>query len=182
MTKRHALYAAAIATLAAGPAFPQDAAPFGQGEDRGYAAELWETMVAMDLAGDDPIAVFPYRGVEPHGFLLETLYTDATIDGHTGTLVIKRNYGPEGLTIAELQGARAEHLASVTVMFKRDAGYDPENQNWFWAKYLPDGSLDRNRNGVALAGRVAKGAEAGCIACHAGADGNDYLYTTDALD
>ena len=54
--------------------------------------------------------------------------------------------------------------------------YDPDNQNWFWAKYLPNGSLDKNPKGMQLAGRVAKGADAGCIACHAGADGGDYMF------
>jgi hypothetical protein len=32
---------------------------------------------------------------------------------------------------------------------------------------------------MSLAGRVAKGADAGCIACHSGED--DYLFTTDAI-
>jgi len=31
-----------------------------------------------------------------------------------------------------------------------------------------------------LAGRVGKGADAGCIPCHAQAGGDDHLYTTDA--
>ena len=64
-------------------------------------------------------------------------------------------------------------------MFQRAEGYDPENQNWYWAKYLADGSLDRNEQGMQLAGRVAKGADQGCIACHSGAPGDDYLYTFD---
>ena len=55
----------------------------------------------------------------------------------------------------------------------RDAGYDPENKDWFWAKYLPSGELDKNPNGMQLAGRVAKGAEVGCIACHTAAGGED---------
>ena len=51
---------------------------------------------------------------------------------------------------------RLKHLGAVTVMFRREAGYDAQNKNWFWAKYLPDGSLDKNPNGMQLAGRVAK--------------------------
>ena len=73
-------------------------------------------------------------------------------------------------------------LVSVTAMFQRDAGYDEENQNWYWVKYLPDASLDRNPAGMQLAGRVGKGADEGCIACHADAGGDDYLFTTDAID
>ena len=63
-------------------------------------------------------------------------------------------------------------------MYKRP-GYDPENQDWFWVKYLPDGALDKNPAGMSLAGRVAKGADQGCIACHSGEE--DYLFTTNAI-
>ena len=62
------------------------------------------------------------------------------------------------------------------------AGYDTANKNWFWAKYLPDGSLDKNPKDMELAGRVAKGAEMGCIACHSAAPGDDYLYVSDRGD
>ena len=56
---------------------------------------------------------------------------------------------------------------------------DTSTGDWFYAKYLPDGSLDQNPNGVALAGLVGKNAEAGCIACHQNA-GENYLFTTEA--
>ncbi|WP_306119290.1 MULTISPECIES: cytochrome P460 family protein [unclassified Roseitalea] len=108
--------------------------------------------------------------------MLETFYTEATIDGHSGDLVIKRNYGPEGVSVDEVIGAREDHLASVTVMFRRSEGYAPDGGNWFWAKYLPDGSLDQAPNGTPLAGLAQ-----GCINCHSDADGGDYLFTTNAL-
>jgi hypothetical protein len=76
----------------------------------------------------------------------------------------------------------SKHLGAVTVMFKREDGYDADNQNWFWAKYLPDGSLDKNPKGMQLAGRVAKGADAGCIACHSTAEGDDYLFTSNGVN
>ncbi|MFT4961818.1 MAG: hypothetical protein ACI92Z_002912 [Paracoccaceae bacterium] len=64
-------------------------------------------------------------------------------------------------------------------MYRREAGFDTGNQNWFWVKFLPDGSLDKNPKGMRLVGKVAKGADKGCIACHSGED--DYLFTTDHL-
>jgi hypothetical protein len=64
-------------------------------------------------------------------------------------------------------------------MFRREAGYDEDNQNWFWAKFLPDGTLDKNPKGMMLAGQVAKGADVGCIACHSNAGGDDYVFTAD---
>jgi cytochrome c peroxidase len=55
--------------------------------------------------------------------------------------------------------------------------YEPEMINNHCG--MPDGSLDENDNGMAMAGRVAKGADKGCIACHAKAKGDDYVFTND---
>lgn len=167
--------AAGLATVASS----QDQAPFGTEEDVAYADTLWDTLVEANLAGDDAINTVPYEGTEPHGLILETLYRDLEVDGHTGLVIVKRNYGPEGLTVADVQRDRREHMGSITVMFQREEGYDPENNNWFWAKYLADGSLDKNPKDMQLAGRVAKGADQGCIACHTGAEGDDYVFTFD---
>ncbi len=154
-------------------------APFGSDTDAAYAATLWSTMNDKHLVGDDMIRSFPYDGVAPHGMMLETFYTTATIEGHTGDLLVKRNYGPEGVTTDEVLQDPSKHLGAITVMFRRESGYDPDNQDWFWVKYLPDGSLDKNPKGMRLAGRVAKGADAGCIACHSGED--DYIFTSDHI-
>lgn len=170
--------AAAAALMISAPATTAQDAPFGTEADAEYAALLWAFMNDNKLAGEDQIETFPYEGIEPHGFVLETLYTKATVNGHTGDLVIKRNYGPEGVEVEAVQMDRAGHLGAITVMFRREAGYDADNQDWFWVKYLPDGSLDKNPKGMELAGRVAKGADAGCIACHVNADGDDYVFTS----
>ena len=61
-------------------------------------------------------------------------------------------------------------------MLQREAGYDDDNDNWFWAKYAPDGSVMANPKGMKLAGRVAKGMPAGCISCHLSAEDGDYLF------
>lgn len=170
--------ATAAVTIAAGAALAQDA-PAGTDADADYAALIWEVMQAEKLVGDGMIMAFPYDGTEPHGMMLETFYTSADIEGHSGTLIVKRNYGPEGVSVDEVLGNPGEHLGAVTIMFRREAGYDDENANWFYAKYLPDGTLDQNPAGMRLAGRVGKDADAGCIPCHAGA-APDYVFTTDA--
>jgi len=164
--------------LGLGPAvaIAQDA-PFGTDTDAAYAAQLWNIMEDMNMVGDAMVRAYPYEGVAPHGMMLETFYTTATVGGHTGDLVVKRNYGPEGVSVDQVLADPAKHLGALTVMFRREAGYDADNQDWFWVKYLPDGSLDKNPKGMRLAGRVAKGADKGCIACHAGEE--DYLFTTD---
>ena len=172
-----------VATLAvtaglASAALAQDA-PFGTDQDAAYAAQLWSIMAEMKLVGNGMIRAFPYDGVAPHGMMLETFYTTATIGDHSGDLLVKRNFGPEGVEIDQVLADPDKHLGAVTVMYRREAGYDDDNQNWFWAKYLPDGSLDKNPKGMRLAGRVAKGADAGCIACHSAQE--DYVFTTDHL-
>lgn len=166
-------------TIAGGMAVAQDA-PFGTDADAEYAAKLWSVMEEMNLAGEGMVRSFPYEGVAPHGMMLETFYTTATLDGHTGDLVVKRNYGPEGVSVNEVMADPDKHLGALTVMFRREAGFDADNADWFWVKYLPDGSLDKNPKGMRLAGKVAKGADQGCIACHSGA-GDDMLFTTDHL-
>jgi hypothetical protein len=162
--------------VAAGTAEAQE---FGTDADKEYADLLWQVMEASKLVGDAPIMATPYEGVAPHGVMLETFYTSATVDGHTGALIVKRNYGPEGVNSEEVLADPAGHLGAVTVMYRRENGYDADNQDWFWVKYLPDGSLDKNPAGMAVAGRVAKGADQGCIACHSTND--DYIFTTDAI-
>ena len=178
MKSRFVGTALALALLA-GPAMAQQMAPFGTEDDQAYAKLLWDAMAQARLVGDHAIMSKPYDGTPPHGKMLETFYTSATVNGHTGTLIVKRNYGPEGVDGEQILMDPGKHLGAITVMFQREDGYDADNQNWFWVKYLPDGSLDKNPKGMALAGRVAKGADKGCIACHSNED--DYIFTTDAV-
>ncbi|HCQ66046.1 MAG TPA: hypothetical protein DIU07_13260 [Rhodobacteraceae bacterium] len=180
---KHIVIAAGVvaATLTASQAFAQDAeTPFGTQADADYAQLVWEAMRAGRLAGEGMIHHTPYEGTDPHGMQLETFYTTATIDGHEGDLIVKRNYGPEGVEPDAVLADPAAHLGAYTVMYRREAGYDPENKDWFWVKFLPDGSLDQNAAGMALAGRVAKGMDEGCIACHQGG-GDDLVFTSDFL-
>ena len=175
MSKFTGLLAGAAITAAALSATAQDA-PFGTEADKSYANDLWAVMASIGMVGDNQIHTIPYEGVEPHGMVLETFFTTATVNGHTGQLIVKRNYGPAGVAVEEVQANPSGHLGAVTVMFQREDGYDADNQNWFWVKYLPDGSFDKNPAGMELAGRVAKGADAGCLACHVNASGDDYTF------
>ena len=175
------LTAAILAAAMGGAVHAEGMAPFGSDEDAAYAAKIWEAMKALNLAGEGAMHTLPYEGTEPHGMVLETFYASATIDGHTGDLIVKRNYGPAGVSVEQVQADPDKHLGAITVMFRREKGFDPEDQDWFWVKFLPDGSLDKNPKGMRLAGKVAKGADKGCIACHSGAGGDDFLFTTDAI-
>jgi len=157
----------------------------GQDSDIVFAEAMWTHMETRGLVGENTVHTLPYQGTQPHGALLETFYFTTTIEGEEGVLVIKRNYGPADVTPDDVLSDALSHLGSVTVMFRRP-GYDPEHQDWFYAKYLHDGTLDTNADGVALAGAPARGMVgqdpgAGCVACHAEAAGGDYLFTTDAF-
>lgn len=177
---KHTLFALAL-VLGAAPATAQDMPmPFGSEADADYARLLWDVMIASKLVGPGMIRSAPYEGTDPHGMMLETFYTTATINGHSGDLIVKRNFGPEGVSRDEVLGDPDKHLGAYTVMFRREAGYDPEDKDWFWAKFLPDGSPDKMPNGMPMAGQIAKGMDEGCIACHKGA-GDDMVFTSDHL-
>ena len=143
--------------------------PFGNAEDVNYSKKLWAKMEAKDL-NSTPANL--YVGGPPHGPVREVL--EAIIDGKR--VIVKRNFGGEGISVKSVSQNRAAFLKAITVMAKREDGYDPENGDWFWVKYKPDGSLHTNAKGMKLAGRVAKGMDKGCIFCHQSASGNDLVF------
>jgi hypothetical protein len=143
--------------------------PFGNAEDIDYAKQLWAKMEAKDL-NSTPANL--YVGGPPHGPVREVL--EAIIDGKR--VIVKRNFGGEGVSVESVSQNRAAFLKAITVMAKREDGYDPENGDWFWVKYKPDGNLHTNAKGIKLAGRVAKGMDKGCIFCHQSASGNDLVF------
>ena len=153
-------------------------APFGGTEDQTFGKKLWNSLVRNGLAGNNRMVSRPYQGQHPHGAILDTIEGTLTIDGEQGAVIVKNNYGGEGVSIESVSNDPDAYLAAVTVMFQRD-GYDPDNNDWFWAKYLPDGSFDTNAAGMPLTGRVAKGMPEGCIACHTGAPGGDRVFIND---
>lgn len=154
-------------------------APFGDAASVNYANQLWAAMARARMVGADAINGTPYTGQHPHGAILDTVETTLQVGGRNGALIVKRNYGGEGVSKQKVADDPRKWLGAVTVMFERERGYDPDNQDWFWAKYLPDGSLDKNPAGKPLAGRVAKGMDAGCIACHRSAPGGDLVFNHD---
>ncbi len=154
----------------------QHEAPFGGKADVEFAEALWQ---AMDGYESWPMKSSVYPGTSPHGKLLRLYYNLVHVDGTPYHLIVKDNYGGSDATKEKVSSSPGEYLAAVTIMLQREAGYDPANNDWFWVKYAPDGSIEKNAKGMALAGRVAKGADKGCIACHKNAKGGDYVFTND---
>lgn len=172
--------AAAAAALAcgggdAGGEVDRDAAAAREGDARTRQASpdttasgLWSYLQEVDYR--DEWNYYPgkgelYEGQEPHGMLLTTYVNgparravrDSAGRLPDGAVVVKENYRPDST------------LAAITVMYK-ERGYDPEHSDWYWVKYLPDGSVDREGE---AAGRVP-----GCIQCHGGKADNDYIMTS----
>ena len=165
-----------VGAVAAGTASEQDPPPFGGPDDVGFAADLWK---AMDGYRDWQIRTDAIRGRSPHGAWVKLYSSFVTVNGRSYAAVIKDNFGGEGVSKERVDSDPGSWLGAVTIMLKRESGYDSDNQDWYWAKYLPDGSLDKNPMGMQLAGRIAKGMNQGCIACHQAAGGGDYLFTND---
>jgi len=153
--------------------------PFSGTGNVAYAKMLWAEMQKQRLVGPNAWEGTAYEGTEPHGMSLVTIDGIVTIAGHSGPLLVKRNYGGPGVSPEEVNADPGKWLKAITIMFKREKGYDPDTQNWYWAKYLPDGSLDKNPKGMQLAGRVANGGAKGCIACHSAAPGGDFVFKHD---
>jgi len=139
-------------------------------EDRGedLADRLWAYMQKVEYQESyspwpgKPVDYIPGRS--PHGKRLK-LYVNRTVvenphDPGYESIIIKENHNEQ------------KTLESITVMY-RVKGFDAENKDWFWAKYLPDGTLAK-KDEVPLAGKVN-----GCISCHSSAGGGDYIFIND---
>lgn len=150
--------------------------PFGDPDNLAYAASVWEQMEGYRQWR---LTTAVYQGASPHGAFLRMFSSYVTVNGVARPIVVKENFGGEGVTAQASADKPDEWLKAVTIMLQREAGYDDDNDNWFWVKYAPDGSVMANPKGVRLAGRVAKGMPAGCISCHLSAEDGDYLFFND---
>ena len=160
------LVLAAIAAASVGAV----GAAVAQQDDAAFAATLWQEIEAQRLVGANLIGAVPYaREGQAHGATLATFVSTATVGGVEGQVVVKRSY-TDAATREGIIGNPAENLDNITVMFKREAGYDPANQDWFWAMYMPDGMVGE------MGGMMVAGMAEGCSGCHAAAPGGDYLY------
>ena len=104
----------------------------------------------------------------PHGALVKTYMNRKAASDPTnlvnGSVIIKENYSPD------------EKLMAITLMYKSD-GYNAAADDWYWVKYMPNGQvaqMDTPNGKMAIAGKAQA-----CIDCHAGAEGDDYLFFND---
>ena len=103
-----------------------------------------------------------YPGGEPHGALFTSYLNPAALEAlegkagsmPTGAIIVKENYTAEGA------------FDLITVMYKV-RGYNPDHNDWFWAKVSASGQVQ------------AEGQVVGCQACHGARKDNDYVLTAD---
>ncbi len=136
-----------------------------------FAQSLW---TAMEGYENWPMRSEFYKGVSPHGAVLRLYYSTVTVGNTPYHVINKDNYGGEGATVERVARSPEKYFAAATVMVQREQGYDPDNKNWFYAKFTPDGEIAKTEKGEPIAGRVRS-----CIACHKTAAQNDYLFTND---
>ncbi len=170
--------AAALAGIISTGAVAQNK-PFGGADDVAFAKKLWSVLADNKLVGPNRIHTQPFEGSAPHGGIQQVLSTNITVDGRTAQVLVKSNHMGKDLGVGAVFADPNKFLDAYTVMFKREAGYDAENKDWFWAKYRANGDQDKTPTGVAIAGRFMKGGDKGCIACHKGAGGEDMITLTE---
>ena len=146
---------------------------YGHKSDVELAVRLWRQLESKKLVGKDRINVHAFKGKRPHGPIQQVYASNVTINGHRGRVVVKANHKGKDLLIGDVYDDPNRYLADYTVMFVNEKGYDPENGDWVWVIYKPDGRIGRSATGVPVAGRVGKDENFGCIGCHRAVGGED---------
>ncbi|MBW3599464.1 MAG: cytochrome P460 family protein [Planctomycetes bacterium] len=108
----------------------------------------------------------------PHGefakFYANKIASDNPAALPYGAILVAANYAEDQTT-----------LVDISVMY-RVKGADPQHSDWYWMKYLPNGSIARtpaSEGRKAIAGRVAS-----CIECHSKAARADFAFSNDPAE
>ncbi|MCH8224139.1 MAG: cytochrome P460 family protein, partial [Chloroflexi bacterium] len=125
-------------------------------------AEVWSFLQNSDYQSEWelwPGTTERFEGAEPHGALHTVYANPTTLDALRGT----SNLLPNGSIVVK-DNFTSESVYDVsTIMYKID-GFDPENNDWFWAMVGADGDVRRE-------GKIE-----GCNACHGSQANNDYIW------
>ncbi len=141
-------------------AIDTDSGPPATFDDAAIAEDLWDEIEGYEAWGrpagwsDEPLLSGNHMGAYVIRYDNDALAAwSGSGTAPEGSVSVKEEYGDEAGTT----------LGGITVM-KKIEGYDPEQNDWFWAMYMPDGS-------VGMSGKVGM-----CSGCHAAAP-LDYLHT-----
>jgi hypothetical protein len=111
--------------------------PFGGKEDVTFANDLWKAMKGYEnwLMKSDV-----RMGMSPHGDFIRLYYNIVNVNAKPYHVILKDNYGGDGVTLNMVSESPEKYLMAVTVMVQREKGYDSDNNDWFWVKYNADGT------------------------------------------
>jgi len=140
-------------------------ASLGTPEDEAHVHDLWERMQGYESWGQvdgwDGV-LFSLDGT--HGEYVQIWANGVALDDlenlPEGSIVVKEGYSDEA----------GEELNAITVMERREPGYDPENGDWFWGRFRADGTPTH-------AGRVGF-----CADCHASDTTGDFSFVNDDFE
>ena len=155
--------------------------PYGSKIEVEFSKYLWKALEKSRLVGENSFNTTPRSGEDPHGVVVETLSGKVKVLGGLGQVYVQKNYLGREITRTRVAKLREKYLQSISVMYKREHTYDPANKNWFWAEFTPRGEIRYKVEKLPAAGRVARGEKQGCINCHAGAPGGDYVFSNTAM-
>ena len=172
------------AVLIAGLSFPPFTSShatepwYGKSNDVALALELWLALHANRVVGPDRINVRPFAGQKSPSIIRQVWAATIKVGDRRARAVVRANHTKPGATLAKVYDNPNAYLTSYTVMFQAEKGYDPKNNDMFWVKYAPSGQIDKNANGVAIAGRVDSPSGFGCVSCHRKLGGQDFEVLT----
>jgi len=94
-------------------------------------------------------------GRAPHGPLHKVYVNNRALNSSRppvqyGSIAVKENY------------SKKKELKAITVMYKLQ-GYNPGDGDWYWAKFSPEGKVDKY------------GKPGGCVGCHGTRAANDFI-------
>lgn len=101
----------------------------------------------------------------PHGTLTPTYANKVAADDPQnlpiGSVLVREDYDDKRKRL------------SISVMYRVKA-YDKDHGNWYWLKYLENGTVARGKDNKPISGKVAS-----CRECHAKAGDNDFVFSND---
>ena len=77
------------------------------------------------------------------------------------------------------EGLKTDKLLVSFAMVKREAGYDPGNNDWEYLMIGFDEENDYSTHPFGMLDKANRGKLQGCIDCHAKAGGGDFLWVND---
>lgn len=152
---------------------------YGGPSDVAFALSLWNALTDAGLAGPEALQTRPYPGRVPHGPLVQQLHGLLRVGTQMQPVLVLRSYAASdggALDAARVLAAPERYLRDISVMYRRP-GYDAADRDWYWVSYNADGSLRRDAQQLALAGRIsAPDGSGGCSGCHRAAPGDDRVF------